>query len=180
MRTTASLAPFVMRPAGTSWFESRIALITWSTPSPSAIRAFGLIWMRIWRVARPRTSMRATPGRFSSALTIVWSVSDVSSRKPVVCDITPSVTTGSLFSFSTRKTCGSLTSRGNVERIVAMRSRTSCTACWTFVDRRNSAKTSLRPSREFEMIRLMPETWLTAYSTGLVTSASTASGAAPG
>ena len=39
-----------------------------------------------------------------------------------------------------------------------MRSRTSCTACGTFVDSRNSANTSLRPSREFEKIRLMPDT----------------------
>ena len=29
-------------------------------------------------------------------------------------------------------------------------------------------------------MRLTPDTWLTAYSIGLVTSASTASGAAPG
>lgn len=94
--------------------------------------------------------------------------------------MTASDTTGWLFSFSTRTTCGSLTSVGNVGRIGAILSRTSWIAWATFVVSRNSAKTSLRPSREFEKIRLMPETWLTAYSIGLVTSASTASGAAPG
>src|SRR5690349_17254825 len=179
-RTTESLEPFVMRPAGTSWFASRIALITWSTPRPSAVSASGLIWTRICRATRPLTSMRATPGRFSSALTIVWSVSDVSSRRPVASDVTASVTTGWLFSFSTRITCGSLTSRGNVGRIGAMRSRTSCIACATLVVSRTSTKMSLRPSRAFEHTRLPPGTWFTAYSIGFVTSASTASGAAPG
>ena len=41
-------------------------------------------------------------------------------------------------------------------------------------------KTWLDPSRELEKRRLTPETWFTAYSIGFVTSASTASGAAPG
>ena len=86
-RTTESLWPRVRRPAGTSWFAFWIAWITWSTPIPSAVSAFGLIWISTWRVTRPLTSTRATPGWFSSALTIVWSVSDVSSRSPVVCDM---------------------------------------------------------------------------------------------
>ncbi len=45
---------------------------------------------------------------------------------------------------------------------------------------RNSAKTSLRPSFEFERISDAPETVLIAYSSGLVTSVSTTSGEAPG
>ncbi len=85
-----------------------------------------------------------------------------------------------LFSLSTRMTSGSLTSRGKLGRTCAILSRTSCIACATFGRSRNSAKTSLRPSREFERIRLTPDTWLTAYSIGLVTSASTASGRGAG
>ncbi len=180
MRTTASLWPRVRRPAGTSWLALWIAWITWSTPTPSAVTALGLIWMRISRVTRPLTSTRATPGWFSSALTIVWSVSDVSSLSSVACDSTASDTTGWLFSFSMRLTSGSLTSRGNEGRTTAILSRTSWIACAALVDRRNSTNTWLDPSREFEKVRLTPDTWLTAYSIGLVTSASTASGAAPG
>ena len=40
-------------PAGTSWFAARIALITWSTPMPSAVSACGLICTRICRVTLP-------------------------------------------------------------------------------------------------------------------------------
>ena len=45
---------------------------------------------------------------------------------------------------------------------------------------RNSAKTSLCPSSEFDRISLTPETVLIAYSSGFVTSVSTTSGDAPG
>ena len=169
-----------MRPAGTSWFAARIALITWSTPMPSAVTALGLIWTRICRVTRPLTSMRATPGTFSSALTIVWSVSDVRSRRLIVGDSTASETTGCEFSWSARRTSGSFTSRGKPGRTCPILSRTSCIAFVMSVDIRNSAKTSLWPSRELERIRLAPETVLIAYSSGFVTSASTTSGEAPG
>ena len=98
MRTMVSLCPRERRPAGTSWFAARIAFITWSTPMPSELRALGLIWMRICRVTLPLTSIRATPGTFSSPLTMVWSVSDVSSRRSKVDERTASETTGCWFS----------------------------------------------------------------------------------
>jgi len=137
-RTIDSVTPRDRRPAGTSWLASRIALITWSTPMPSAVSASGLICTRIWRVTRPLTLMRATPGRFSSALTIVWSVSEVSSRRPTVSDITASETTGWLLSWSARTTSGSFTSFGKPGRTVAILSRTSWIAWLTLVERRNS------------------------------------------
>ena len=77
-------------------------------------------------------------------------------------------------------TSGSLTSRGKPGRTSAILSRTSCIARVMSVDRRNSMNIWLWPSREFERISLTPETVLTASSIGLVTSVSTASGAAPG
>ncbi len=67
-RTTESLWPRVRRPAGTSWLAFWIAWITWSTPIPRAVSAFGLIWISTWRVTRPLTSTRATPGWFSKRL----------------------------------------------------------------------------------------------------------------
>ena len=48
------------------------------------------------------------------------------------------------------------------------------------VSSRNSANTWLWPSSELERMSLTPDTVLIAYSSGLVTSVSTASGAAPG
>ena len=179
-RTIASLAPCVIRPAGTSWLAARIAVTTWSMPIPSAVSAFARICTRICRVTRPLTSMRATPGTFSRPLTIVWSVSEVSSRRPIVGDSTAIETTGCWFSRSARITSGSLTSRGKPGRTCAILSRTSCIARIISVPIRNSANTSLLPSRELERISLTPETVLIAYSSGLVTSASTTSGDAPG
>jgi len=92
---------------------------------PSAVSASGLIWIRICRVTRPFTFTRATPGRFSSDLTMVWSVSEVSSRRPTVSDMTASCTTGWLLSWSARTTSGSFTSLGKAGRTVAILSRTS-------------------------------------------------------
>jgi hypothetical protein len=179
-RTIASVGPFVTRPAGTSWFAAWIAATTWSMPIDSAVSAFGLTSTRICRVTRPWTSMRATPGTFSRPLTIVCSVSEVSSRSRSVGESTATDTTGCLFSSSIRSTSGSLTSRGKPGRTCAILSRTSCMARIMPVAMRNSANTSLLPPREFERISLTPETVLIAYSSGLVTSASTTSGDAPG
>ena len=113
-------------------------------------------------------------------MTIVWSVSEVSSRRPTVFDSTASETTGCWFSVSARITSGSLTSRGKPGRTSAILSRTSWIARATSVSSRNSANTWLVPSSELLRIILTPEIWLIAYSSGLVTSVSTASGDAPG
>ena len=147
---------------------------------PSAVSAEGLIWMRICRVTRPLTLTRATPGMFSSALTMVWSVSEVSSRRSTVGDNTASDTVGSLSSICSRTISDSLTSRGKPGRTAAILSRTSWIARVASVPRRNSTNTWLCPSRELEKMRLTPETVLAAYSIGLVTSASITSGEAPG
>ncbi len=179
-RTSASVAPREMRPAGTSWLAARTAFMTWSMPMPSAVRACGFTWIRICRVTRPFTSIRATPGTFSRPLTMVWSVSDVRSRGFIVGDITASDTTGCVFSLSARITRGSFTSRGNVGRTWATLSRTSCIARAMSVDSRNSAKTWLCPSSELERMSFTPATALIAYSSGFVTSVSTDSGDAPG
>ena len=53
-------------------------------------------------------------------------------------------TTGCWFSWSMRRTSGSLTSRGKPGRTCAILSRTSCIARSISVAMRNSAKTSLR------------------------------------
>ena len=180
MRTIESVFPRVMRPAGTSWFAARIALITWSIPMPSDVTALGLICTRISRVTRPRTSIRATPGTFSSAFTMVWSVSDVRSRSVIVGDSTASETIGCWFSWSARMTSGSFTSFGKLGRTCPILSRTSCMAFVMSVAMRNSANTWLCPSSELERMRLAPDTVLIAYSSGFVTSASTTSGEAPG
>ena len=180
MRTIVSLCPRDSRPAGTSWLAARIAFITWSSPMPSAVSALGLICTRICRVTLPCTSMRATPGTFSRPLTIVWSVRDVSSRRPVACDITASDTTGSSLSVSARTTSGSFASRGKPGRTAATLSRTSCIARIMSVSSRNSTNTELTPSAVNERTSLTPVTPLTAFSTGLVMSISTASGDAPG
>ena len=92
-------------------------------------------------MTRPLTSICATPGRFSNALTIVWSVSEVSSRRPTDGDSTASETTGCSFSLSARITSGSLTSRGKLGRTIAILSRTSCIARVMSVSSRNSANT---------------------------------------
>jgi hypothetical protein len=73
-----------------------------------------------------------------------------------------------------------LTSRGNAGRASATLSRTSWIARDMSVSSRNSANTWLWPSSEFDRMSLTPATVLIAYSSGLVTSTSTASGAAPG
>ncbi len=124
--------------------------------------------------------MRATPGRFSSALTTIWSVSEVSSRSSLVFDITASDTTGCWFSFSMRITSGSFTSRGNDGRIKASLSRTSWIGLRHVRVEAELGEHLEVPSSELLRISLTPEIWLRAYSIGLVTSVSTASGAAPG
>ena len=104
----------------------------------------------------------------------------MSSRRPVVVDITASDTTGSWFSVSARTTSGSFASFGKPGRTSATLSRTSCIARIMSVSRRNSVKTELTPSAVNERTSLTPATPLTAFSIGLVMSISTASGEAPG
>ena len=156
-------------------------MITWSTPMPSAVSAFGLICTSTCRVTRPLTSMRATPGRFSSALTIVWSVSEVSSRRPVVGDMHRERDDRLLV----------LVVGAHDERILDVARKAGAhqrdlVAHVLHRARHVGVEPELDEHRarclraSCERISLTPDTWLTAYSIGLVTSVSTASGDAPG
>ena len=103
-----------------------------------------------------------------------------SSRALRVADSRAKLTTGWLLSLLKRAMVGALTSRGKAACTAATRSRTSCMPRAMSASSTNSMLVWLRPSRLREVMRLMPATLLTASSTSLVTSRSTASGEAPG
>ncbi len=90
------------------------------------------------------------------------------------------LTTGWLLSLFQRAMVGCFTSRGNPLCTAAMRSRTSCMALAMSVFRPNSMLMVPTPSLLRDVMRLTPAMLLTASSTGLMTSRSTASGLAPG
>src|SRR5258706_15954764 len=180
MRTSCSVGPCTILPAGTSMLAAWIARITSSTPTLCDCICAGRRLMSTWRATPPEVRTWPTPGTFWKRFTITWSVSVVSSRSVRVGEVTASDTTGCALSKSPRGMSGSFTSRGRPGRISAIWSRTSWTPRDMSVSSRNSMSVSPRPSQALERITFTPLTVLTTSSTGLLMSFSTASGEAPG
>ena len=136
--------------------------------------------MRTSRTASPVTSTVATPSTRCSRLLTTWSASVEISRALRVVLSSAITTTGWLLSALKRAMVGGLASRGNRLCTTAMRSRTSCIARPMSALSVNSTLLWLRPSKLREVMCLTPAMLFRASSIGLVTSRSTASGAAPG
>ncbi len=180
-RTIESLAPCVMRPAGTSWLAARMAVIDLVDADPE-------------RGQRVRLDLHQDLPRHAAA--------DVDARH--AGDVLQALDDrlvgerGELAQAHRRRQHGERDDRLLVLEVGAQHQRIldvarearahlrrSCrgrpaSPAIMSVAIRNSANTSLLPSSEFERISLTPETVLIAYSSGLVTSASTTSGDAPG
>jgi hypothetical protein len=97
-----------------------------------------------------------------------------------LCPTSASTTVGWALSLSKRLMKGALASSGSEACRAAIFSRTSWLAWEMSASRLNSTTVSLRPSRLLERIILTPAMLLSADSTGLVISVSTAEGEAPG
>ena len=124
--------------------------------------------------------MRATPSTRCKRLSICWSATSDSSRALRVGLSKASTTMGWLLSLLKRATVGALASRGRLPCTADSRSRTSCIARLMSALSENSTLVWLLPSRLRELMRRTPAMLLTADSTSLVISRSTASGDAPG
>ncbi|MNC88400.1 hypothetical protein D3C83_42120 [compost metagenome] len=93
----------------------------------------------IWRTTAPLISTLPTPATFCRRLTMTWSVSVETSRRPSVSEYTARLRIGSWFgSALLRVTRGSLTSRGKVGFTSATLSRISCAPTSMSASRRNS------------------------------------------
>ncbi len=136
--------------------------------------------MRTSRVAMPLMSMRATPSARCSRRLTTWSARMDSSRAERFFDISASTTIGEELSLLKRAMVGAFTSLGNAGWMADMRSRRSSIARFMLASSENSTWVWLRPSKLREVILRTPATVLSASSTVLLTSRSTASGEAPG
>ena len=124
--------------------------------------------------------MLETPATRERRLVTSKSANRDSSRADRVLDSKASDTTALPLSILKRVMLGGRASLGKPDCSAAMRSRTSCIARSILMLRPNSTLVWLRPSNARVVIRLMPAIELSASSTGLDISRSTASGDAPG
>ena len=197
--TTCSRSCERMLPAGNSWFSLRIAFITCSTPTFRAWSSTGFNNTCTSRLTPPTIVTEPTPRTFSMRFFTSWSDKVVRSRTLRVdcgvdgavgceadCELAGGATAATLSEIigrsagSKREIFGSLTSLRNPTLTMAIFSRTSCAALAGSIVRSNSTITTDCPSYERDDIVLMPDTVLTASSTGRVMSVSTDSGEAPG
>ena len=115
-----------------------------------------------------------------SRLATICSASIDSSRGERVADSSAITTTGCELSLKKRAIVGALASRGKRDCTSATLSRSSCIARLTSTLKVNSMLAWPRPSKLREVMRLTPAIELSASSSGLLISRSTASGDAPG
>jgi hypothetical protein len=178
-RTMASVVPLLTRPTGSSALLRLRASATSAGVSAAARRRAGSSSTRTWRTFRPLATTRATPSARSRRLTTVWSASSELTLAAVVPHQRQHHV-GWALSLSKRLMKGALASSGSEACRAAIFSRTSWLAWEMSASRLNSTTVSLRPSRLLERIILTPAMLLSADSTGLVISVSTAEGEAPG
>ncbi len=122
----------------------------------------------------------ATPSTRVRRLLTTCSASIDSSRGERVVESSAITTTGCALSLLKRAIVGGLASGGNCDCTSATLSRSSCIARSRSLSSVNSTPIWPRPSKLREVMRLMPAIELTASSSGLQISRSTASGDAPG